>query len=463
MADEHSSPKCRFRLLKGGGRVVNPRTGTDDGKTYPPTGGKYTPTVGNPRQYALLMHVDPWFSAALEAISEGVGAAEVFPVFETPDPGQKGDPQLIQALKEFLDRDDRAYTTAEERLAALALDLRLQGYCAFEVGRDAKKVPVAWYHVPAATLRRREQDGLWDQVDFSNKVVATFEPYQPGGGESGLPDIMVIRKYDPCAQYLGTPSAAPLAATLDRMASQDAYNVQLLRKGRIPPWLLVIRDQLDEESYQRLQEWFSELERGETANLVGILDGVGEGSDLKKLSEEQADMAHIEAEKLMRERILGVLKVPPTKVSLSASNYATAYQEDQTFKFGVLQPLLRRLLKRLSVVGQEITGSAAYRFGFRQQSLEDYLQVCQAEDILLRDAVHTINQALGRLGEPGIGPAGDVRIAFTAQGPIRLEDLAGGNLPPTPGRLVDTLLSLRRAIEEAQRVAPSASPAPCKE
>jgi hypothetical protein len=186
--------------------------------------------------------------------------------------------------------------------------------------------------------------------------------------------------------------------------------------------------------------------------MVGILDGVGEGADLKKLTDEQADVSHIEGERLLMQRTLAVLHVPPTKVSLPSSNYATAQQEDATFKFQVTQPILRMFLKRLSVVAQELTESADYHFAFRQQSLEDYLGVCQAEEILLRNAVHTINQVLGRLGLPGIGPVGDVRIAFTAQGPIKIEDLAAGNLPATPGRLVDALLQARKAIEETSHV-----------
>jgi len=186
---------------------------------------------------------------------------------------------------------------------------------------------------------------------------------------------------------------------------------------------------------------------------VGILDGVGEGADLKKLIENIADMAFGEGEKLLRERVLAKLHVPPTKVSLSASNYATAQQEDATFKFEVTQPLLNIFLKRLNVVAKEIVSEPGYKFVFRQQTLEDYLKVCQAEDILLRGAVHTINGVLARLGEPGIGPAGDVRIAFTNQGPIRLEDLIAGKVPSTPGKLVDTMLQLRTMIQEIQKEA----------
>ena len=452
MSDSTTTKKGRFRVLKGGGqRVVNPRTGTDDGKGAAETVNQYTPTVADPILLARLTYTDPWFSAGIDAIADNVGAADVFPAFESTDPAEKEDEKIFALLKAFLEADDREYTTPGERLAALAMDYKVQGYCAFEVGRDSKRMPAAWYHVPAATLKRREPDHLWEQKDYLGKVVAKFGEYKPGGREDGLPELMVIRKYDPCAQYLGSPSAAVLLTTVDRLKAQDDYNTKLLRKGGIPPWLLFLREQLDDDDLKRLEEWFRELEAGDSSDLVGILDGVGEGADMKKLTDEQADVSHIEGEKLLRERTLGVLKVPPTKVSLAASNYATAVQEDATFKFQVVQPILRIFLKRLSVVGQELVKSKDYHFTSRQQSLEDYLAVCQAEEILLRNGVHTINQMLARLGLPGIGPVGDVRIAFTAQGPIKLEDLAAGNLPATPGRLVDALLQARKAIEETHQ------------
>ena len=453
MSDSTTTKKGRFRVLKGGGkRVMNPRTGVDDGKGPATTANQYSQTLGDPLRFAMLTYTDPWFSAGIDAIADNVGAADVFPAFESTDPAATADANAMGLLKAFLETDDRDYTTPGERLGAMAKDFKLQGFCAFEVGRGSDRKPVAWYHVPAATLRRIEANGHWEQLDYLNKVIATFGPYSPGGRDDDLPELMVIRKYDPCALYLGAPAGAPLLTTVDRLKAQDEYNTKLLRKGGIPPWLLFLREQLDEPDLLRLQEWFRELEAGEDSDLVGILDGVGEGADLKKLTDEQADVSHIEGEKQLRERTLGVLHVPPTKVSLSASNYATAQQEDATFKFQVTQPILRMFLKRLSVVGQELTESADYHYAFRQQSLEDFLAVCQAEEILLRNAVHTINDVLSRLGLPGIGPVGDVRIAFTAQGPIKLDDLAAGNLPATPGRLVDALLQARKAIEETNRV-----------
>ncbi|MEW5763591.1 MAG: phage portal protein [Acidobacteriota bacterium] len=446
---------ARFRPA---GRVVNPRTGQDDGKTPVTHETKYVPTLGSPARYAQAGYLDPWLGATQNALGSNVGGAEVSPIYEPTDPTRPKDDKKILALKAFLEADPRTYSTPEERLEALALDYRIQGYCVFEIARDADRKPSAWYHVPAATIRVHVGFDRFDQVDETGRVIGTFGAYAPNGRPDGRPELMLIRRYDPTAKYVGAPGIAPLLGTLERLAAQDAYNTKLLRRGGVTPWLLFLREALDDESFARLKDFLKQLESGPEADLVGILDGVGEGADLKTLVEGAAEMTHTEGEKLMRDRVLAVQQVPPTKVSLSASNYATAYQEDQTFRFQVVQPILRRLLKRLSVVAREITGDAEYRYTFRQQSLEDYLQLVQAEDILMTKAVHTINDTLARLGMPGIGPLGDARIAFTNQGPVRLEDLVNGNLPPTPGRIVDSLLSLRRAIEEAQRAAPPATP-----
>lgn len=453
------SEKAKTARFRPAGRVVSPRTGQDDGKTPVAHERKYVPTLGSPAKYAQAGYLDPWLAASVIALSSNVGAAEVLPVFEPVDPTEPKDPKTIAALKAFLEADPRTFSTPGERLEALALDYRIQGYCLFEIARDSSKKPAAWYHVPAATIRVHTGFDLFDQVDETGRVRATFGAYTPGGRQDGKAEVLLIRRYDPTAKYVGAPGIASLLGTLERLSAQDAYNTKLLRRGGVTPWLLFLREALDDESFARLKDFLKQLEAGAEADLVGVLDGVGEGADLRTLVEGAAEMTHVEGEKLMRERVLAVQQVPPTKVSLSASNYATAYQEDQTFRFQVVQPILRRLLKRLSVVAQEITGDTEYGYTFRQQTLEDYLQVVQAEDILMSKAVHTINDTLARLGMPGIGPLGDARIAFTNQGPVRLEDLVAGTLPPTPGRIVDSLLSLRRAIEEAQRAAPTAAPA----
>jgi len=444
---EKSVKKARLRVI-GGGRVVNPRTGVEDGKGEVQAGSEqYVPLLVSPHTAAGLYHLDPWFSAAVDAISTGVATAEVFPEFQAKSPEEKADSKALQGMAAFLENTPRDQMTVAERLGALDADFSLFGYCAFEVARGSDKMPVAWYHVPGATVRAKKKGG-YVQVDGTGKILQRFAPYAAGGNKEGLPELVLIRRYDPTAQYLGSPLVAPLAMTLDRQSAQDAFNRKLLGKGGMPPKIFLLKEELGDESFQRLQAFVEGLAAGDDANQIAVLDGIGEGR-LEDMIKDQEDMAFQAGEEAGRQRILAKTHVPPTKVSLNAANFATAYQEDQTFKFEVTQPRLRIYLKRLTAVAREFAPEG-YAYGFKQNSLEDFYQLVQALNLLQQTGDLTANQVLQRLGFSGIGEVGDAHIAFTNQGPVKLEDLASGNLPPTPGRLVDTLLQLRRAIEESR-------------
>jgi hypothetical protein len=445
MTDE----KKKGRFVAAGGRNINPRDGkpVDTVVSLTPA---YLPLLMNAQQAGALYHLEPWFAASLDAIATGVSTAEVFPQFLGAEPDDQADPKIMALIKTFLERTDQTGQTVGERMFALDLDRSLFGYWAMEIVRGADRKPAGWYHVPGATVRVKADGSRYAQVDpATGSILKTFAPYAPGGNKEGLPELVVARQYDPTALYAGTPAGAALVGSIDRLSLQDQYNRKLLGKGGMTPMILLIKEALDEESYKRLVGWFEGLHGGDEKDQVGILDGIGEGADLKFLVQEGEDVAFKAGEEMLRERILARTHVPPTKVSLAASNYATAYQEDQTFKFEVTQPRLRMILSRLSMVARELAPEG-YSFGFKQSSLEDFSQLVGALKLLLESGAITVNQVLARTGWPPIGPDGDAHIAFTNQGPVSLEDLVAGNLPATPGKMVDNLIRLRQAIEAAK-------------
>lgn len=443
---ERKAKGGRFTAVQG----KDPRTGrpTDPVAALTP---EFLPLLMVPQQAAALYHLEPWYAAALDATATGVATAEVFPQFLGATPEEQADPEVMAALRNFLERSGPTGQTAQERIFALDLDFSLFGYWAFEVARGADGLPAAWYHVPGATVRMRRDGALYAQVDpATGTVIKEFAPYAPGGDPGGRPEMVVARRYDPTALHMGTAAGAALAGTVDRLSLQDQFNRKLLGKGGMTPMLLLLREALEEEPYKRLCAFFEHLHGGAETDQVGILDGVGEGTDLKFLVQEGEDVAFKAGEELLRERILARTHVPPTKVSLAASNYATAYQEDQTFKFEVTQPRLRVILARLTRVAREFAPEG-YSFGFKQASLEDFSQLVGALKLLLESGALTVNQVLQRTGWPPIGPDGDAHIAFTNQGPVSLADLVAGNLPATPGKLVDSLLQAREAIEASKK------------
>jgi hypothetical protein len=450
MAEKGKSIQCSLiGVGKKNKRAVNPRTGKDDGKEGLSCPGKYRDMLADPWELVSVYYSAPWIKGAVRAIKQGIEASEVRCVFDADDPKAQADPKLMQILTDFLEKDDEDWTTSSERMAACVKDFGILGYACFEIARDTKRMPAAWYHVPAVTIRERK-DKLYDQIDMNGTVIRTFGKYTPKGREDKLPELMIIREYDPAGRYTADSPLAGLVNTGDRLNAQDDYNTQLLRKGGLSPLLLMLEGELDPEGKKRFKEELRGIAAGKYASVIALLENVPAGSAIHKMAQEMTDASFTEGEKTLRDRVLANYTVPPTKVSLTASNYATAMQEDATFRFMVTQPYLRKHLKRLTVVGRELVADKGYCYGFRQDSISSFLEQVQAEDLLLKWGARNINTTLAKLGDKGIGPEGDKHYLMTNLGPVALEDLEKMQGTPTLGRLIDNLMAIRAEISRAR-------------
>lgn len=430
-------------------RVINPRTKQDDGKSAVETSTKdqYVPILGNPQDIIAMFRLQPWVIACKRAIASAVAAIQINVVYKPPTEGESVDAGKIKLLKAFLEKDAKEYKTVQERIKALAIDFVMLDYACIEIARNADGIPSAWYHVPAVTVRELK-DGGYVQLE-NNKIIAEFAPYQAGWNKAKQREMIVVKEYDPAALYMSAMDGVSLLETITRLGRQDDYNNQLLKAGNIPPFLLMLKEALDDDSYKRFSAYINALGTGEDSDTIGLLDGIGEGH-LEKLAMDVSEAGYVETEKLLRERILAVMQVPPSKLGLPIVNYAVAQQEDATFRFGRVMPIVNMLLHRLNIVADEIVPDDGYEYCARPQTYEDYLQVAQAENILVNNGIHSRNDARNRLGDENIGEEGDV---LTIGGPMGITPLASAvkNSTPTVGRALDSLLEIRRILAEVQR------------
>lgn len=447
--------KGRFRVLKAAAkRADDPRTGKEaEGKTAGTNKGMYLPQLADPFTVANLYHLNYWAHACDDAIADGIAGAEVEAIFKGKNPEDKADEAKLALMDKFLTTDTRSFMTIGERLGRLGLDYSVVGIMAIEIGRGADRLPAAWYHVPAATIRELKDGSGYDQVDVAGKVVQHFAAYQPGGNKGGLPELIVIKKYDPAAQYQNSTDASCLASTAERMTAQDEYNSKLLRKGGMVPLLLILKDALGDDQFSRLQEYLDELEGGTTARMMGLVEGVGEGGRLEKLVQDFTDASFKEGENLLRERTLAVKKVPPSKLGLPVVNYAVAQIEDATFRHKVTAKVLRLIFHRLNIVADEVVPEEGYAYEAKPETLIDLQQIAQAVNLLVNNGTLSRNEARVRLGEKGMGDEGNIR---TIQSPTGLTILsaaleAGGT--PTLGRMIDQAIEARRILSGQEREA----------
>lgn len=428
-------------------RATDPRTGKEaDGKIPGTSTGKYLPQLADPFTMANLYHLNYWVHACGDAIADGIAGAEVEAIFKGKTEDAKANDAKLVLLDKFLLTDTRNYMTVGERLGALGLDYSEIGMMAIEIGRGLDKKPAAWYHVPAATIREYRDGSGYDQVDVSGKVLTHFTPYQPGGNTDGLPELIVIKKYDPSAQYQNATDASCLASTAERMTAQDEYNSKLLRKGGMVPLMLMLKQQLGDDQLKRLQEYLDELEGGKTTRMMALLDDLGDVGKVEKLVADITDASFKDGENLLRERTLAVKKVPPSKLGLPVTNYAVAQIEDATFRHKVTAKILRLICHRLNIVADEIVPDEGYGYDAKPETLLDLATIAQALSLLVNNGTLKRNEARAKLGEKGMGPKGDILTITSPTGLTILDAALEAGGTPTLGRMIDQALAAREIL-----------------
>jgi hypothetical protein len=443
--------KGRCRVIEGKSvRIVDPRTGKEAEGKIAGTKDKTLPYLINPRYVAELYHRQCWFNACDNAISDGVGGADAEVVYKNTDKTTQGDPEKVTKLNAFLKKDLRDFTTVGERLDALAKDYSIQGYMVIEIGRGADKIPAAWYHVPAVNIRELADHTGYIEVDGSNKEIGRYVKYQIGGHEDGARELMVIKKYDPSAKYMAATDTSALCSAADRLDAQDTFNSKLLKKGGLVPFILFLKEALEDDDFKRLEETVRQWETGEGDKMVVVLDGIQDGK-LERAIADMNDASFVEGEKTLRERILAVKKVPPSKLGLPVANFSVAQIEDATFRFKVTAKILRLIFHRLNIVADEIVSDEGYDYEAKPETLIDFQTLAQALVGLVNNGTYNRNMALTKLGEPGMGSDGDKFTITSPTGVQELSQMLASGGTPTLGRMVDAINELRRMVIEAQR------------
>ncbi len=441
--------KARFRTIEATHkRSIDPRTHKEaENKIKDRVSQKYVPMLADPWQLLEAISLQPWVIACKRAIISAIAATQIDAIYKS-QAETKIDNAKLKKLKDFLNNDERTYQTVNEKLARLATDYVLLGYMCIEIARNANGIPAAWYAVPAATIRETTT-GDFVQISRAGKELQNFKLYQKGGNKENLPELIVIREYDPMATYMSAMDVTSLVETSNRLYNQDDYNSQMLKMSNIPPLILILKELLDDNSYKRFKEYVNGLAAGSEADPIGIVDGVGEGR-LEKLSQDITDAAYIESEKILRERIMAVMQTPPSKLGLQVSNYAVAQQEDATFKFQRTKPIIDLFLHRLNIIADEIVPDEGYDYYAKLYTYEDFAQLAEAETKLVSNGIHSRNEARAKLGDDQIGEAGaQFTVSAGAAGLIKLDD-AVTNTQPTAGQIVDQLLAIRKLLSDKE-------------
>jgi PBSX family phage portal protein len=342
--------------------------------------------------------------------------------------------KLAEAKNQMFDwlDDTNEEDEFEETLRKVYIDYESMGNGYIEIGRTANGQIGYIGHIPATTMRvRQDRDGYVQIV--SNKAVyfRQFGKDTPNPISNAEPnEVIHLKKYSPLNSYYGVPDiiAALQAVSGNEFAAR--FNLDYFENKAVPRYVVVIKGgQLSLGSQQQIVEFFETGLKGKNHRTLFVPLPADEQDrkasfEMKPVEAGTQDASFVNYTKINLQNILMAEKVPMTKVGLAEGvNLAVARDADKTFKEQVCRPAQRVLEKKLGKVFAE--KSDLFRFKLTELTLTDEDTQSKIDERYLRMQTLVPNEVRARWGKTGI-EGGDKVVDLKAQGAAS-EAAAQGN------------------------------------
>jgi HK97 family phage portal protein len=241
-----------------------------------------------------LAYSNSWISAVINAIARPMSSADIVGVAKDPE---KPNDLEIDYINELF-KDPNPYDTSEQFRYDLAMDLLSTGNYFIEVAYNQYGFPVSLYrHYPYMVSQRK--DGR-----YVHKNGYVFED-----GE-----IIHVKLFNPFDDKRGMSPLVPVVAAIMLDSNIINHNMKYYENNQLKGILSVDKEmgfERGRQEVENIQEQISQMKkRGEEGHLAAF--GVG----FQAISSTNRDMMTPEMEKSVRERILAVYGVPPSKIAL---------------------------------------------------------------------------------------------------------------------------------------------------
>jgi len=165
----------------------------------------------------------------------------------------------------------------------------------------------------------------------------TFEPEE----------IVFLKNPDPTSPFRGKGTLAAVMDTFNLDERAEQYNRNLFDNAATPSLILSTDKKITRDVMERLKAEISHKYEGVTnAHKTMILEG---GMKADKLSLTNAEMQFIEQQKMSRDKILAIFRVPRTVLGITDDvNRANAEATDYVFAKRTIKPKMQRLIEQLN-------------------------------------------------------------------------------------------------------------------
>lgn len=298
----------------------------------------------------------------------------------------------------------------EETMRKVYTDYEAMGNGYFEIGRTATGQIGYIGHIPATTIRvRQDRDGFVQIV--SNKAVF-FRNFGDKDKTNPIDDaetneIIHLKKYSPVNSYYGVPDVIAALQAISGNEFAARFNLDYFENKAVPRYVVVIKGgQLSTGSQQKVVEFFETGLKGKNHRTLFVPLPADEPDrkasfEMKPVEAGTQDASFVNYTKINLQNILMAEKVPMTKVGLAEGvNLAVARDADKTFKEQVCRPAQRILEKKLGRIFQEKTD--LFRFKLNELSLTDEDTQSKIDERYLRMQTLVPNEVRARWGKSGI-------------------------------------------------------------
>ena len=160
-------------------------------------------------------------------------------------------------------------------------------------------------------------------------------------------DIVFLKVPDPTSPFRGKGTLAAVIDTFNLDERAEQYNKRLFENSATPSLILSTEKKIARDVMDRLK---SDLERKyegtHNAGKTLILEG---GMKADKLSLTNMEMQFIEQQKMSRDKILAIFRVPRTVLGITDDvNRANAEATDYVFAKRTIKPKMQRLIEQLN-------------------------------------------------------------------------------------------------------------------
>jgi HK97 family phage portal protein len=343
-----------------------------------------------------VRHYKHWVYAAVQAISFQVAGTRMALYART----RRG----VEAVPEhpFLDLMERVnpFHTRFWLWAETMTFLELTGNAYWYVARNGLGAPAEIWVAHSQYMR---------VIPDRERFIAGYEYSRSGETvEFGRDEIVHIKYPNPTSPYYGR---GPLQAAADAVDSHESIKRAErngFRHGLFPSLALESDQELSDETIERLRVMFEQKYASpERAGRPLILE---RGLRAKPISLSPREMDFLRSERLTRDEILGIFRVPAAVVGLSEDvNRSVAEAMDAIFARYCIAPKLRLVEDQLN---QDLLPRFDERLFCRFEGVipEDRTQARADMEANLRHGVTTINEERRRLGREPV-PWGDKPLA----------------------------------------------------